>query len=565
MRPTPSSSARGTSRAARLARLFGGALLGVSGLVAGAHAQTASSTASNASGGQTQSPVTSPALKTTPQFSALPETRNNPTRAQAPQAIHTFDWGVFNQLDGSPAGFGPVARYGAVRWAEDWSALRDPRLRDDLWDPLKFIPLNDAKSIYLTLSGESRLKNWFENRPFLGQQKPNDSGRMTLRDTLGADLHLGDHLRVYGELINGDGFGFAGYGYNTTYRTRLDVQQLFVEAKTRLAGAQTGVMFGRQEFLDAPNYILYLRETPNIPLSWNGGRAYAIWPRIRFDAWDFVQTNTAPQQLFHDNENYNVRLFGGYGSYAPPKFTLLGQPGQVFVDLFYIGYELGGTAAAIANATSTAAGSTLRDNYGTRIWGRAGPIEFSFGGLYQGGQFRYANSSRTRGVDAFAVNSVLGYRFQSIYGHPLLALQTDVWSGGNDSKTTGSVGTYIAPYNPSSNYIDTTTYFTSSNLISLAPLTEITPSRTTLLRLRVPILWRENTNDTLYGSGRVYPFRGKYSGGYVGLVPQASFAWRITRHLTWVHDLARYVASREVEKAGGSDGTYYLSTLSYRF
>ena len=507
----------------------------------------------------------SPTLHTTPQFSTLPETRSNPTKAQAPQTIHTFDWGVFNQLDGSPAGFGPVARYGVVRWAEDWSALREPRLRDDPFDPLKFIPLNRNKDIYLTLSGESRLKNWFETRPFLGQQKPDDSGRLTLRNIVGADLHVGDHLRVYGELVNGDAGGWNAYGYSSTYRTRLDVQQLFVEAKTRLAGAQTGIMVGRQEFLDAPNYVLYLRETPDLPLSWNGVRGYAVWPRIRLDAWDFTQTNTTPAQLFRDNENYNARLFGGYGSYALPEFSLLGQPGHVFLDLFYIGYELGGTPAAIATATGTQSGSTLRDNYGTRFWGRAGPIEFSLGGLYQGGSFRPAHDAPTRNVDAFSVNGFAGWRFQNVYSRPLLGVQADVYSGGNYNNKTGNEGTYIAPYNPQSNYLDTTTYFTASNLVNLAPQVEVTPTAKTLLRFRVSELWRESTDDAVYGTGRIYTFRSRYSGGWIGTLPQLNFAWRITRHLTWTHDLARFLASRAIEKAGASDGTYYLSTLAFRF
>ena len=505
-------------------------------------------------------------LHTTPGFSALPQTRTNPTKAQAPQTIHTGDWGVFNRLDGSPAGFGPVARYGVARWAEDWSALRDPKLRDDPFDPLKFIALNDAKSITLTLSGETRLKNWFESRPFLGQQKPNDSGRATLRNLLGADLHLGTHLRVYGELVNGDAFGLNAYGYNATYRTRLDVQQLFVEARTDLAGAHAGVMFGRQQFLDAPNYVLFARETPDLPLSWDGVRGYAVWPRIRLDGWDFVQTNTNPPALFHDTETYNARLFGGYGSYALPDFRLLRQPGQVFLDLFYIGYELGGTPAAIATATGTQAGSTLRDNYGTRIWGRAGPIEFSAGGIYQGGQFRYAGSARTRDVVAFAFNEFAGYRLAHVYGRPLLGVQADVYSGGDYRRTTGTEGTYLTPYNPQTNYLDTTTYFAPGNLVNVAPTVEVTPSDKTLLRFKVPVLWRETTDDTIYGSSsRIYPFRGTYSGGFVGTVPQANFAWRITRHLTWTQDLARYFASRSIERAGASNGTYYLSTLTFRF
>ena len=92
---------------------------------------------------------------------------------------------------------------------------------------------------------------------------------------------------------------------------------------------------------------------------------------------------------------------------------------------------------------------------------------------------------------------------------------------------------------------------------------ELAPSRTTLLRLKVPVFWRDSTDDSVYGSGRIYSFLG-YSGGYVGTTPQATLAWRITRHLTWTQDVARFFASRALSRAGASDGTYALSTLDFR-
>ena len=39
---------------------------------------------------------------------------------------------------------------------EDWSFLRDPSLRIDRYDRLKFIPLNDSGTNYLTFGLESR-------------------------------------------------------------------------------------------------------------------------------------------------------------------------------------------------------------------------------------------------------------------------------------------------------------------------------------------------------------------------------------------------------------------------
>ena len=42
------------------------------------------------------------------------------------------------------------------RSEEDWSFLKDPELRTDPWDPLKYIALRNAPGWYLTLAGEER-------------------------------------------------------------------------------------------------------------------------------------------------------------------------------------------------------------------------------------------------------------------------------------------------------------------------------------------------------------------------------------------------------------------------
>src|SRR5580658_8280672 len=52
---------------------------------------------------------------------------------------------------------GPDRSYKLLREDEDWSFLRDRSLREDLWDPVKYIPLRkDLKDWYLTLGGEAR-------------------------------------------------------------------------------------------------------------------------------------------------------------------------------------------------------------------------------------------------------------------------------------------------------------------------------------------------------------------------------------------------------------------------
>lgn len=48
--------------------------------------------------------------------------------------------------------------FNVSRWAEDWRGLRDPAKREDVFDRLKFLPLAADGAVYLTLSGELRLR-----------------------------------------------------------------------------------------------------------------------------------------------------------------------------------------------------------------------------------------------------------------------------------------------------------------------------------------------------------------------------------------------------------------------
>ena len=157
------------------------------------------------------------------------------TGVQGRVSGHQYDWGVFNRGNGEAAGFGPVGEYGVAPWAEDWSRLRDKSKRKDPFDLIKYIPLNERGSIWLSFSGETRLRNWFESRPNLGTQHNNDSGRFAVRNLYGADLHLGSHVRLFGQLVNADAAGWNGYGYGSTYRKRLDAQQAFIETKWSLS------------------------------------------------------------------------------------------------------------------------------------------------------------------------------------------------------------------------------------------------------------------------------------------------------------------------------------------
>lgn len=505
-----------------------------------------------------------PEIQNFPHAGVVGQPRRVTAKQNRPPHGTQGDWGVFTRGNGESAGFGPVGRYGVAPWAEDWRYLRDRSLRNDPFDPLKFIALNDSKTIWLTFSGETRLRNWFEEHPSLGTQGSPGSGRFGVRNLYGADLHLGSHLRFFGQLVNADAGGWAGYGYGTTYRKRLDLQQGFVEGTATLLGAKSGLMFGRQQFLDAPSYILYNRETPNVPLAWNGIRGYAIWPRVRVDLYDFVGTNINQNKMFHDNEDWGTRLHGLDVTLAPPDIRLGHEKLATYLDLFAIGFHLEGSLAAVAAGKSTLNGSTARQDGGFRWYGSSPSFEFSIGGLYQSGTFENSKSGATRSVDAYAVNSIVGYRNPKSRWHPFLGVQTDLYSGGDTRSANGTVGTYIAPFNPQTNYLDTTTYIAPSNLISLSPVLRTTPLDWLSLQFKAPFMWRDSTNDDVYSSSKVYSFRN-IGGGLIGIIPQASLTLQLNRHLTWTQYGARFIASDSMKAAGAKSGSYYQSNFVFRF
>src|SRR5688572_12487329 len=87
--------------------------------------------------------------------------------------------------------------YTPVRWNEDYSYLKTSTAPADVFDPIKYIPLNDAGDWYLSLGAQARYRyEWFENANFGGG--PQDSDGFHLLRLMGhADLHLGKNVRTF--------------------------------------------------------------------------------------------------------------------------------------------------------------------------------------------------------------------------------------------------------------------------------------------------------------------------------------------------------------------------------
>ena len=70
---------------------------------------------------------------------------------------------------------GAPPSYTLNRADEDYRYLRDPAWHADLWDPIKYVPLNEMGTWYITLGGKVRERYEYFNHPNWGKD-PQDNG-----------------------------------------------------------------------------------------------------------------------------------------------------------------------------------------------------------------------------------------------------------------------------------------------------------------------------------------------------------------------------------------------------
>jgi hypothetical protein len=94
----------------------------------------------------------------------------------------------------------PTPEFKNLRYEENYEYLADPRRRTTFWESIKYIPLNFVPSSYLSLGGEIRERYEYTRNPVWGEDPQDKRGAFLQRYNVYADLHLGNHIRLFGQL-----------------------------------------------------------------------------------------------------------------------------------------------------------------------------------------------------------------------------------------------------------------------------------------------------------------------------------------------------------------------------
>src|SRR6202171_917767 len=168
----------------------------------------------------------------------------------------------------------PRPAYTLERYDEDWSFLRDPSKRTDFFDPIKWIPLGENESWYLTLGGELRERFQDVRNPAFGLPSPVRNTDVFHRTFLFADIHLGQRFRTFVEIVNGATTGTTKKK-STFEQDSLDVLQAFADVVVPAGkGADFTLRVGWQDMMFGSSRLVSLREAPNVRRVFDGVRTF---------------------------------------------------------------------------------------------------------------------------------------------------------------------------------------------------------------------------------------------------------------------------------------------------
>jgi len=431
---------------------------------------------------------------------------------------------------------------------EDWSFLRNPSLREDAWDRIKYIPLrSQTKDWYLSIGGEAR-EVWEQIGNDNWGQYPYMNSYLNERYMLHFDIHYGGHVRTFVELKSGLN-SFRIGGPRPIDEKKLDFQAAFLEAGTSTGPRWVMLRVGRQELEYGSGRLIDVREGPNVRLSFDG-----FLVKSQVDSWHIDGLAMRPDLdnpgFFDNAPNHAVGFWGVY--VTRPVFR------DATIDAYYLGLDR--QQAAFERGTAQEVRQSLGARLSVPIATQRPGLDFDYEGAWQFGTFGTGN------IRAWTVASETGYRFPKAPLKPRFSAKADISSGDNPKSRT--LGTFN-PLFPKGNYFGVlaTTGPGPINFIDFHPHVETSFPHNVSLSVDWIFQWRESLEDGVYAvpGFLIRPADGSQAR-FVGHRPGTELRWQENRHLWLQADYGIFYAGEFLkETKPGRNLNYWALWAGYKF
>lgn len=426
------------------------------------------------------------------------------------------------------------------RAQEDYSHLRDSS--NLAWqDVIKYIALDKKKRSYLSVGGSFRPRfEHFTNNQWVNE---NNQNYYTQRLALHADVHLGKHLRFFGELqhgLNTDGETFL-------QTDDLDIHQAFVVFQTS-GNNPISFRFGRQEIKLGVGRLVDLRIGPNVRRTFDMGRLtfqseqlqvdafYGTEVPINFNAFDNNFT-------FFEARTANPRLWGIYNqlqihSNHVVKHTL---------ELYYLGFQ------SDFSVYNDVRGEEIRHSIGVRSFGAINQkFQYNTEFIYQLGDLA---GSR---ISAFNFETDWKYTIGFEKWRPIVGLKLD-WSSGDGEVADDRLNSF----NPM--FVNPATYSlaavnTPVNLLSFHPSLLLFPDEKWLINLEYAFFYRANSSDGFYSPPRIQSrMANDLSERHIGDVVGVFLEYTHNQYLTFDIRSSYFLPGNYIEASGASEPIFQFA------
>ncbi len=452
-------------------------------------------------------------------------------------------------------GQGPPAsapEYQVLRQDEDWSLLAEPSAFQprDIFDPLKYIRLNNNGSVWASLGGQvrERVEIWNQFNFGAPVTAVHNDGFALSRLLLHTDLHFGEHVRLFVQEKNAFSTHRALVGDRRTSDVdELDIQNGFLDLSLPLidtgkftfrAGRQE-LLFGRQRFVGPSDWTNTRRTFEGFSGIFEVGNwnVTGFWTRpVRVDKYDFNQ------------DDHNTEFIGIHSTGKVPR-TKLG------LDLYW--YRLN-HKNAIYNGT---AGPESRHTVGGRSYGPIAKSGFDFdvGGGYQFG------TVGAHDISAFMVLSQFGYSFRSLRTTPQIYVGFDYASGSHTKG--GDVGTFNLLFPTGHSTLGHMDIVGRQNIVHLSSGVSFKPIPKLNLALDTHNFWRADSNDALYNkNGGVVRPGAPGTSNNVGVEVDLTLKYQLDRHTQFEMGYGHFFPGEFIQQSGPHRaGDFGYLSLQYTF
>ena len=438
----------------------------------------------------------------------------------------------------------PPPAYLPLRFNEDYSYLRDPTLRTDPFDAVKYLQLcADDPTWFLSLGGEVRERTEVKSRPDFGFSGRHDS-YLLQRLTLEADVHLGERVRIFVEGISGLVWG-EELPPPPTQDDPADLQFAFIDFVPWPSGEERfTVRVGRFGMSFGSGRLVATRASPNIPFKFDG--AELLYHRANWDAVAFYTRPGEERTNGFDLEDDDTTFWGAYLTHW------FDAPYRRGADFYYLGLARENSVYASGKAMQH------RHTLGLRLFGESGAWDWDAEGVGQFGSFGDDDILAWTG----SINA--GYTWSETTWQPRLGVKFDIASGDRDPND-GRQETFD-PLFFKSGYFNDASLLRPSNIIDLHPSLTVRPAKALEISGGVDVFWRYSSRDAIYDPpGFIQIPVTDNRSHYLGTALDVNVTWRIQRHALFSTSYVYFFTDNYVASAGGTSTGFFSATLSLQF